>query len=136
MASSSSRSLLHRLAELARGRIRANHRMLSSTSSSTAAIERASQSPAEAQAVRMTEGCVRVSTNPSAVGGCSCKSSFMVLVNLLLNLPACWWVTSLSSLYLLEAGILSRLGKTSSVKRPNFKLLGQGMTNVQLFSFV
>ncbi|CAD6265600.1 unnamed protein product [Miscanthus lutarioriparius] len=113
MAASSSRPLLRRLAELARGRVRDNHRMLSSASSSTAAIERASQSPAEAQAVRMTEGCVRqfntlqrlkelhakepsdegatvdyeeelarsafvVSTNPSAVGGCSCKSSFMV----------------------------------------------------------
>ncbi|OQU80290.1 hypothetical protein SORBI_3007G105900 [Sorghum bicolor] len=158
MASSSSRPMLRRLAELARGRVRANHRMLSSAFPSTAAIERASQSPAEAQAVRMTEGCVRrlkelhakepsaegkmlrlsveaggcsgfqysfalddkknsddrvfetdgvklvvddisydfvkgatvdyeeelirsafvVSTNPSAVGGCSCKSSFMV----------------------------------------------------------
>ncbi|NP_001151226.1 Iron-sulfur assembly protein IscA-like 2, mitochondrial [Zea mays] len=157
MASSLSRALLRRVAELARGRLRANHRMLSSASS-TAAIERASQLPAEAQAVRMTEGCVRrlkelhakkpsaegkmlrlsveaggcsgfqysfalddkknaddrffetdgvrlvvddisynfvkgatvdyeeelirstfvVSTNPSAVGGCSCKSSFMV----------------------------------------------------------
>ena len=62
-ASSSSRRQLHRLAELARGRVRANHRMLSSASSSTAAIERASQSPAEAQAVRMTEGCVRVRTS-------------------------------------------------------------------------
>ena len=60
MAASSSRPLLRRLAELARGRVRANHRMLSSASSSTADIERASQSPAEAQAVRMTEGCVRV----------------------------------------------------------------------------
>ncbi|PWZ57131.1 Iron-sulfur assembly protein IscA-like 2, mitochondrial [Zea mays] len=157
MASSLSRALLRRVAELARGRLRVNHRMLSSASS-TAAIERASQLPAEAQAVRMTEGCVRrlkelhakepsaegkmlrlsveaggcsgfqysfalddkknaddrffetdgvrlvvddisynfvkgatvdyeeelirsafvVSTNPSAVGGCSCKSSFMV----------------------------------------------------------
>ena len=60
MAASSSRPLLRRLAELARGRVRANHRMLSSASSSTADIERASQSPAEAQFVRMTEGCVRV----------------------------------------------------------------------------
>ncbi|CAD6244894.1 unnamed protein product [Miscanthus lutarioriparius] len=59
MAASSSRPLLRRLAELARGRVRANHRMLSSASSSTADIERASQSPAEAQFVRMTEGCVR-----------------------------------------------------------------------------
>ncbi|ONM04921.1 Protein aq_1857 [Zea mays] len=58
MASSLSRALLRRVAELARGRLRANHRMLSSASS-TAAIERASQLPAEAQAVRMTEGCVR-----------------------------------------------------------------------------
>ena len=63
MAASSSRPLLRRLAELARGRVHANHRMLSSASSSTAAIERASQSPAEAQAVRMTEGCVRVRTS-------------------------------------------------------------------------
>ncbi|WVZ93284.1 hypothetical protein U9M48_039279 [Paspalum notatum var. saurae] len=59
---SSSRPLLRRLAELARGRIRANHRLLPSASSSTASVtsvERASQSPAEPEAVRMTEGCVR-----------------------------------------------------------------------------
>jgi hypothetical protein len=62
MASSLSRALLRRVAELARGRLRANHRMLSSASS-TAAIERALQLPAEAQAVRMTEGCVRVRTS-------------------------------------------------------------------------
>ncbi|AQK50040.1 protein aq_1857 [Zea mays] len=158
MASSSSRPLLCRLAELASGRVRANYRMLSSAFSSTASTERVSQSPAEPEAVLMTEGCVRrlkelhakepssegkmlrlsveaggcsgfqysfalddkknsddrvfetdgvklvvddisydfvkgatvdyeeelirsafvVSTNPSAVGGCSCKSSFMV----------------------------------------------------------
>ncbi|RLM62225.1 iron-sulfur assembly protein IscA-like 2, mitochondrial [Panicum miliaceum] len=157
MASSSSRPLLRRLAALAGGRVRANHRLLSSSPSAVSA-ERAAQSPAEPEAVRMTEGCVRrikelqakepsaegkmlrlsveaggcsgfqysfslddkknsddrvfetdgvklvvdgisydfvkgatvdyeeelirsaflVSTNPSAVGGCSCKSSFMV----------------------------------------------------------
>ncbi|KAG2598760.1 iron-sulfur assembly protein IscA-like 2, mitochondrial [Panicum virgatum] len=157
MASSSSRPLLHRLAALAGGRVRANHRLLSSSPSAVSA-ERTLQSPAEPEAVRMTEDCVRrikelhakepsaegkmlrlsveaggcsgfqysfslddkknsddrvfetdgvklvvdgisydfvkgatidyeeelirsafvVSTNPSAVGGCSCKSSFMV----------------------------------------------------------
>ncbi|CAL5011977.1 unnamed protein product [Urochloa decumbens] len=163
MASSSTRPLLRRLAALAGGRVRANHRLLSSSPSAVSA-ERASQSPVEQEVVRLTEGCVRnfntlqrlkelhgkepsaegkmlrlrveaggcsgfqysfslddkknsddrvfetdgvklvvddisydfvkgatvdyeeelirsafvVSTNPSAVGGCSCKSSFMV----------------------------------------------------------
>ncbi|KAL5231965.1 hypothetical protein ABZP36_030741 [Zizania latifolia] len=161
----SSRSLLRRVVALASGRVRANHRLLSSSSSSSssaaaaAAAERASPSLDEpAEAVHMTEVCIRrlkelhakeppaevkmlrlsveaggcsgfqysfslddkknsddrvfekdgvklvvddvsydfvkgatvdyeeelirsafvVSTNPSAVGGCSCKSSFMV----------------------------------------------------------
>ncbi|KAM0880450.1 hypothetical protein ACQ4PT_033571 [Festuca glaucescens] len=149
----SSRPPLRRLAALVHGRVRANQRLLTSSTA-----ERASPSPAEPEAVRMTEGCVRrlkelhakepsaegkmlrvsveaggcsgfqysfyldnkknsedrifekdgvklvvddisydfvkgatvdyeeelirsafvVSTNPSAVGGCSCKSSFMV----------------------------------------------------------
>ncbi|KQJ98049.1 iron-sulfur assembly protein IscA-like 2, mitochondrial [Brachypodium distachyon] len=146
---------LRHLAALLNGRLRANHRLLAS---STAERASASASPAEPEAVLMTEGCVRrlkelhakepssegkmlrvsveaggcsgfqysfsldnkensddrvfekdgvklvvddisydfvkgatvdyeeelirsafvVSTNPSAVGGCSCKSSFMV----------------------------------------------------------
>ncbi|KAL6859389.1 hypothetical protein ACP4OV_017648 [Aristida adscensionis] len=155
---SSSRPLLRRLAVLAGGRVRANHRLLSSASSPAVSAERAPQPGVETEAVRLTEGCVQrlkelhakepsaegkmlrlsveaggcsgfqysfslddkknkddkvfetdgvklvvddisydfvkgatvdyeeelirsafvVSTNPSAVGGCSCKSSFMV----------------------------------------------------------
>ncbi|XP_006659350.1 iron-sulfur assembly protein IscA-like 2, mitochondrial [Oryza brachyantha] len=154
------RPLLRRVAALLGGRVRANHRLLSSSSPSSAAAaaaERASPSPADPDGVHMTDGCIRrlkelhakdppaegkmlrlsveaggcsgfqysfslddkknsddrvfekggvklvvddvsydfvkgatvdyeeelirsafvVSTNPSAVGGCSCKSSFM-----------------------------------------------------------
>ncbi|GJN24167.1 hypothetical protein PR202_gb11891 [Eleusine coracana subsp. coracana] len=57
---SSSRPLLRRLATLVGGRVRANCRMLSSPTAVSA--ERAPQLPvgAETEAVRMTEGCVRV----------------------------------------------------------------------------
>ncbi|KAF8733096.1 hypothetical protein HU200_015461 [Digitaria exilis] len=58
MPSSASLPLLRRLAALAGGRVRANHRLLSSSPSAVSA-ERASQSSAEQEAVRMTEGCVR-----------------------------------------------------------------------------
>nr|CAB3467148.1 unnamed protein product [Digitaria exilis] len=58
MPSSASLPLLRRLAALAGGRVRANHRLLSSSPSAVSA-ERASQSSAEPEAVRMTEGCVR-----------------------------------------------------------------------------
>jgi len=63
MALSSSRPLLRRLAALAGGRIRANHRLLSSSPSSVSA-EQMSQSPAELEAVRMTDGCVQVCLSP------------------------------------------------------------------------
>ncbi|TVU06435.1 hypothetical protein EJB05_49651, partial [Eragrostis curvula] len=62
-AMSSSRPLLRRLAALAGGRVHANYRLLSAaaSSSSPAAVssEQALQSPAAAEAVRLTEGCVR-----------------------------------------------------------------------------
>ncbi|KAM0880449.1 hypothetical protein ACQ4PT_033571 [Festuca glaucescens] len=51
----SSRPPLRRLAALVHGRVRANQRLLTSSTA-----ERASPSPAEPEAVRMTEGCVRV----------------------------------------------------------------------------
>ncbi|GJN03346.1 hypothetical protein PR202_ga20781 [Eleusine coracana subsp. coracana] len=60
---SSSQLLLRRLVALASGRVRANHRLLSSAVSSPIAVttERVSQSPPETEtgAVRMTEGCIR-----------------------------------------------------------------------------
>jgi hypothetical protein len=65
MASSLTRPLIRRLAVLAGGRVRANHRLLSSTRSAVSA-EPASQP----EAVRMTEGCVRVRLSP-LLAGCS-----------------------------------------------------------------
>ncbi|EEC83467.1 hypothetical protein OsI_28975 [Oryza sativa Indica Group] len=60
--SSSSRPLLRRVAALLGGRVRASHRLLSSSPSSAAAAaaERASPpSPADPDTVHMTDGCIR-----------------------------------------------------------------------------
>uniref|UniRef100_A0A0D9X786 Core domain-containing protein n=1 Tax=Leersia perrieri TaxID=77586 RepID=A0A0D9X786_9ORYZ len=57
-SSSASRPLLRRVAALVGGRVRANHRLLSS-SSAAAGADRASPSPADPDAVHMTDGCIR-----------------------------------------------------------------------------